>query len=129
MIDTVSDRISEIIKELRLNNTSFARSIGISSTTVDGYTKGRRNNKGELVKSQPNFDVILKMVTVHNINADYILGLSESMFRNENSDIIKPLPEHVVDNWDKFMEDKYFAGNFVIKANAYLRDLKNSLSE
>ena len=63
MTITISNRINEIIKALNLNNSIFAKSIGVSSTTIDGFTKGRRNSKGELIKSQPSFDVILKLVT------------------------------------------------------------------
>ncbi|CAL2095481.1 HTH cro/C1-type domain-containing protein [Tenacibaculum sp. 190524A02b] len=81
-----SKRIQLIIKQLGLNNSSFAKRIGVSSTTIDGYTKGRRNPKGETIISQPNFDAIKKITETFNINAYFLLGLSEEMFnKNTNS--------------------------------------------
>ena len=126
MTITISNRINEIIKALNLNNSSFAKSIGVSSTTIDGFTKGRRNSKGELIKSQPSFDVILKLVTIHNVNADYILGLSKEMFKDSDKEIIGDLPEHVVDNWDEFMKDRLFSATFRAKAGEYWISLRDN---
>lgn len=79
-------RIKKIIKELGLNNSSFAKKIGVSPTTIDGYTKGRRNSNGDLIISQPSFDAIHKICSIFHINAEYLLGLSNSMFNsNKNS--------------------------------------------
>ncbi|MDY8137610.1 helix-turn-helix transcriptional regulator [Aquimarina sp. 2201CG5-10] len=78
-----SERIKNIISALNLNNNSFSKKLGIANTTVEGYVKGRKNSNGEIILSQPNYDVIKKMVEIFNINAYYILGLSDDMFSNQ----------------------------------------------
>ncbi len=80
-------RIKNIIKELGLNNSSFAKKIGVSPTTIDGYTKGRRNSNGDLIISQPSFDAIYKICSIFHINAEYLLGLSNSMFNNNKNSL------------------------------------------
>lgn len=69
---------------LNINSNKFAISLGISRTTIDGYTVGRKKTNGEIVLSQPNFEVIKKMVEVYNVNANYILGLSDEIFNNDD---------------------------------------------
>lgn len=83
----VSKRIENIIKALSMNNSSFAKSLDVSSTTIDGYIKGRKKPNGEIVVSQPNYDIIKKIVAEHNINADYVLGISDCMFKDSKKKI------------------------------------------
>lgn len=75
-----SERIRNIISAVKCNNSAFAKKIGVSNTTIDGYTRGRKSSNGEITVSQPNYDVIKKIVKEFNINAYYILGLSDEMF-------------------------------------------------
>ncbi|CAL2075386.1 helix-turn-helix transcriptional regulator [Tenacibaculum sp. 190524A02b] len=91
-----SKRIQLIIKQLGLNNSNFAKKIGVSSTTIDGYTKGRKNSKGELIISQPNFDAIKKMTDVFNINAYFILGLSDEMFNRDKNNLDRFSIEEII---------------------------------
>ncbi|CAL2101221.1 HTH cro/C1-type domain-containing protein [Tenacibaculum sp. 190130A14a] len=104
-----SKRIEKIIEVLGLNNSSFAKKLGVSSTTIDGYTKGRRNSKKDLVISQPNFDVIKKMVETFNINADYVLGVSDDIFITNRDSLahfsIEEIITFIFDNKEKFREN------------------------
>ncbi len=105
-----SERIKHIIKQLGYNNSGFAKKIGVSSTTIDGYTKGRRNAKGELIISQPNFETIKRIVEEFNINAYYILGLSEEMYNNipsSNLDhfSVQEIMTFIFENKDRFKEN------------------------
>jgi transcriptional regulator with XRE-family HTH domain len=106
-------RIENILKALGLNNSSFAKGLQVSSTTIDGYIKGRKNARKELIISQPNFDVIKKMVEVYNINADYVLGVSSIMFKedlgqkNEISDFKNnEILDYVLENRYEFHKSK-----------------------
>lgn len=92
-----SDRIEKIIKTLGYNNSSFAKKISVSATTVDGYIKGRRNTNGELIISKPNFDVIKKICLEFNINAGYILGLSDDMYENLGESLKSTPKETILD--------------------------------
>lgn len=106
---STSDRIEEIIKKLGYNNSRFAKKIGVSSTTIDGYIKGRRNMEGALIVSKPNFDVIQKICSEFNVNADYILGLSDHMFKNTSNnleDITKEaILDYIINNKNDFKEE------------------------
>lgn len=104
---TTSERIKNIIKYLGMNNSSFASAIGVASTTVDGYIKGRRNSKGELIVSQPNYDVIKSIVEKFNVNADYVLGIDKEMFSTEKyslDDFSKSeILDYLLENRKEFM--------------------------
>lgn len=109
---TTSDRIKLLIKELGYNNSSFAKEIGVSSTTVDGYTKGRKNSKGEVVISQPSFDAIKKIVQKFNVNAYYILGTSEEMYLKKGSTLssfsIDEIITYIFDKKSEFRESTVY---------------------
>ena len=90
-----SDRIEKIIKKLGYNNSRFAKKLGVAATTIDGYIKGRRNSKGELIISKPNFDIIKKISLEFKINPEYILGLSDDMYKNINHSL-QNIPEEVI---------------------------------
>ena len=92
-----SNRIEEIIKELGYNNSSFAKKLGVAPTTIDGYIKGRRNTKGELIISKPNFDVIKKICNEFKINPEYIIGLSDNMYKNINENLKNISKETILD--------------------------------
>lgn len=111
----VSKRVQLVIQALGLNNNSFAKKIGVSSTTVDGYIKGRKNGKGELIISLPNYDSIRKMATVFGVNPNYILGLTDEMFiSGDGSEVkgsslndfsVQEIITHIFNQKEKFRED------------------------
>ena len=107
----VSSRIQTVIQELGLNNNSFAKKIGVSSTTIDGITKGRRNSKGELIISLPNYDTIRKMSEVFNVNPNYLMGLTDEIFfsdtkkSNLDSFTVPEIMTYIFDRKDIFKND------------------------
>ncbi|SED21296.1 hypothetical protein SAMN04489761_4642 [Tenacibaculum sp. MAR_2009_124] len=107
----VSNRIQIVIKELSLNNNSFAKKIGVSSTTIDGFTKGRRNSKGVLTISLPNYETIRKMAEVFNVNPNYILGLTDDIFISKTqkctleSFSVQEIVTHVFNKKEVFKKD------------------------
>ncbi len=120
-----SERIKNIISALNLNNSTFAKHIGVSNTTIDGYTKGRKNSKGENIISQPNYDVIKKIVEKFNVNANYILGLSDEIFTDKENDCFEKLKTiedytnaslEIHKNIDKFKEIPIFKNLIDIEA-------------
>lgn len=90
-----SDRIEKIIKKLGYNNSSFAKKINVSATTIDGYIKGRRNASGDLIISKPNFDVIKKICLEFNVNPEFVLGLSDDMFGSFDKNL-KKIPKELI---------------------------------
>ena len=106
---STSNRIEEIIKKLGYNNSSFAKKIGVSSTTIDGYIKGRRNMKGDLIISKPNFDVLQKICTEFNINAEYLLGLSDDMFKDTTNSLEnlskESILDYIINNKESFRQE------------------------
>ena len=58
-------RLSELLKNNQIQQKQFAKYIGVQEQTVGRYIKGT---------SQPNAEVIIKMVKVLNVSADYLLG-------------------------------------------------------
>jgi transcriptional regulator with XRE-family HTH domain len=109
----VSKRIEAIVKALELNNNSFAKKIGVSSTTIDSYIKGRRNIKGDLIVSQPNYKTIKSMVDVFHINPYYILGFSDNMFSENkettlNSFSVEEITTYIFNHKETFKENKMY---------------------
>jgi transcriptional regulator with XRE-family HTH domain len=120
-----SERIKNIISALNLNNNTFAKHIGVANTTIDGYIKGRKNSKGEKIISQPNYDVIKKIVEKFDINANYILGLSDEIFVDNKNILIGNLETieeytnasiEIHKNIDKFKEIPIFKNLIDIEA-------------
>ena len=130
-----SKRIESIIKQLGLNNSSFAKKINVSSTTVDGYTKGRKNAKGDIIISQPSYDAIKSMVVEFNINADYILGVSDEMFKgNKNAyDTKEELLDYIIINSEEFRNEPKLDAVVAIFANYKqqneMLEMKNKITE
>ena len=62
---TLGTRLSDLLKKNQIQQKQFAKYIGVQEQTVGRYIKGT---------SQPNADVIIKMVKVLNVSADYLLG-------------------------------------------------------
>ena len=114
---SLPERINTIIEKLGLNRAKFARELEVSSTTIDGYVKGRKI-KGETIFTQPNYDVIKKMIEVFNINPYYVFGLSNDMFCNKvDTNEINQVIKFIVENDERVSADPIFKE--YLKAKAY----------
>lgn len=128
-------RIKNLIEALESNNTKFAKEIGVAVTTIDGYTKGRRNTKNELIVSNPNFDAIKKIVETYDVNPYYILGLSDDMFKvnldfSNNDAIIK----YVIENDEELTKSHIYkqyliSKSFEIKTHEIEKRISQEMAE
>lgn len=130
-----STRIKNLISKLNSNNTKFAKGLGVAVTTIDGYTKGRRNSKNELIISNPNFEVIRKIVDTYNVNPYYILGLSDEMFKvNLNFDNSESVIEYLIENDIELSKSPLFkeyliSKFFEIKTEEIEKRVNNEMAE
>ena len=79
----IHERLKAIIGNLGLNNNSFARLIGVTSTTIDSITTGRLQPDGSRKRTKPGFDLLKKIMSKCNINPDYLFENSDDMFVSE----------------------------------------------
>lgn len=76
----IHEKIKNIIDVLNLNNNSFAKLIGVTSTTIDSITNGRLQENGERKRTKPGFDLINSIIHHCNINPEYLFGSSDEVF-------------------------------------------------
>ena len=74
-MEGVAQKISAIIKEFNLNNYSFSKRIGVTSTTVDSIINGRPQPDGTRKRTKPGYDVLMSIINEFDINPDYLLSL------------------------------------------------------
>jgi len=86
-MEGVAKKIKAIIEEFNLNNYSFSKRIGVTSTTVDSIINGRPQADGSRKRTKPGYDVLMSIINEFNINPDYLFGKDDRMIR---SDIRKP---------------------------------------
>jgi DNA-binding XRE family transcriptional regulator len=111
----IHTKIKRIIDEMKLNNNSFAKLIGVTSTTVDSITNGRLQSDGNRKRTKPGFDLINSIITHCNVNPEYFFGDGEDIFvKKTNSTISLKLPKVIMVN-DKGEENINFIG---VKARA-----------
>ena len=73
----IGSRFSALIKELKMTNNSFAKSLNKSSTTINYIVDG---------KSKPSFDVLESVFTQYpQVNPDWLLKGRGEMFQTEQS--------------------------------------------
>lgn len=78
-------KIKRIIDEMKLNNNSFAKLIGVTSTTIDSITIGRLQADGERKRTKPGFDLLQSIITHCNVNPEYFFGASEDIFSTKGN--------------------------------------------
>lgn len=79
MESSVNERISDLIKELRLSKHAFAQSIGKSSSAINFIIDGR---------SKPSFDVLEAICEKYpEVNASWLLKGEGDMWNGTNSEI------------------------------------------
>ncbi|MEA5259486.1 hypothetical protein VB264_16930 [Arcicella aquatica] len=98
METTIAQRFEAVIKALKMNNNSFAKSINVSSTAIIRVTNG---------DNDPGFKMLNSTLDNYpNINPDWLLRGEGEMFKTEQS--ISPdtkLWEKVIDRYEKTIED------------------------
>lgn len=111
----IHTKIKRIIDELKLNNNSFAKLIGVTSTTIDSITIGRLQANGERKRTKPGFDLLQSIISKCDVNPDYIFGNSKDIFTNKTStDVGLNLPKIITVN-EEGEENINFVG---VKARA-----------
>ncbi len=82
-MEGVAHKIRAIIEEFNLNNYSFSKRIGVTSTTVDSIINGRPQSDGSRKRTKPGYDVLMSIIDEFNINPDYLFGKDDQMIRSE----------------------------------------------
>ena len=70
MKNNVGNKIRELRKNIGMTQSELAERLGISASAVGMYEQGRR---------QPDSDMILKICSVFEISADYLLGKNKTV--------------------------------------------------
>ncbi len=97
----IHTKIKRIIDEMKLNNNSFAKLIGVTSTTIDSITIGRLQADGDRKRTKPGFDLLQSIITHCNVDPDYFFGDSEEIFTNKTNDVVGlNLPKIITVNED-----------------------------
>ncbi len=80
-MEGVAQKIRAIIEEFKLNNYSFSKRIGVTSTTIDSIVNGRPQPDGSRKKTKPGYDVLKSIIEEFNIDPDYLFGKSTEMLK------------------------------------------------
>ncbi|MEQ6123171.1 LexA family transcriptional regulator [Pseudotenacibaculum sp. MALMAid0570] len=86
-MSSISLKIKEIIDHFQLNNYSFSKRIGVTSTTVDSIINGRPQSDGTRKKTKPGYDVLMAIINEFGINPDYLFGKDEQMIRVQSQEV------------------------------------------
>lgn len=84
-MEGVAQKIRAIIEEFNLNNYSFSKRIGVTSTTVDSIINGRPQSDGTRKRTKPGYDVLMSIINEFEINPDYLFGKDDQMIRTETA--------------------------------------------
>lgn len=77
---TINERIGHLISILQMNKNSFAKRLNhTNSTIISNIVGGRKNN--------PSFDVIYKIITTFDVNANWLITGNGEVFLNNNKSI------------------------------------------
>jgi hypothetical protein len=82
-MEGVAQKIRAIINEFNLNNYSFSKRIGVTSTTVDSIINGRPQPDGSRKRTKPGYDVLMSIINEFDINPDYLFGKDNQMIRTD----------------------------------------------
>ena len=87
----IHEKIKAIIDALNLNNNSFSKEIGVTSSTIDSITNGRSQPDGSKKRTKPGYDLLNSIIKNCDVNPDYLFGSSDVMFQSEEKQIQEPL--------------------------------------
>lgn len=77
IMNEFQERLQELLEENNLSRLQLAKSLNISSTTINGYF-----NNGYY----PNIEIAIKMANYFNCSLDFLFGLSDiNDFSNRNN--------------------------------------------
>jgi transcriptional regulator with XRE-family HTH domain len=100
METTIAQRFERLITELKLNNNSFAKSIGVSATAISRVTNG---------ENEPGFKMISNTLDVYpSVSSDWLIKGEGDMFKVESvlsTDSDSKLWERLFDRYEKTIED------------------------
>ncbi|CCW08033.1 MULTISPECIES: helix-turn-helix domain-containing protein [Bacillus] len=104
MENAIGKRVKEIRAELKMSQSQFAESIGVSKSLISLIELGRKN---------PSVETIDKIAKKGNVSIDYIMGRidNRSSSKNETSKVKIEL-NTAVDRIEKLTEDQQ---RFIIK--------------
>ncbi|MFD0863193.1 helix-turn-helix transcriptional regulator [Sungkyunkwania multivorans] len=85
-MEFINQKIKEIIAHFGLNNNSFAKRIGVTSTTIDSITTGRLQPDGSRKRTKPGYDLLERIIEEFNINPDYLFARSNEMLQSKIPD-------------------------------------------
>lgn len=88
----IHSKIKEVIHGLHLNNSSFAKKVGVTSTTIDSITSGRLQGDGSRKKTKPGYDLLLSIIESCNINPNYFFGQTDQMFLTSSQENLMSPP-------------------------------------
>ncbi|MFD2562820.1 S24 family peptidase [Aquimarina rubra] len=83
----IDEKIREIIDFFGLNNHSFAKRIGVTSTTIDSITTGRLQSDGSRKRTKPGYDLLERIIDEFNIDPEYLFGKSHHMLKQKSQEI------------------------------------------
>jgi len=86
-MEEIHEKIRAIINSFHLNNHSFSKRIGVTSTTVDSIINGRPQKDGTRKRTKPGYDVLTSIINEFDVNPDYLFGKSSQMFRSNTSGV------------------------------------------
>ncbi len=78
-MEAINEKIKAIIAHFGLNNNSFAKRIGVTSTTIDSITTGRLQADGSRKRTKPGYDVLESIIQEFEIDPNYLFGRSQEM--------------------------------------------------
>jgi len=84
-MEGISHKIRAIIEEFKLNNYSFSKRIGVTSTTIDSIVNGRPQSDGTRKKTKPGYDVLMAIIEEFDIDPDFLFGKNTQMLKPESS--------------------------------------------
>ena len=99
-MEGIASKIKAIIEEFKLNNYSFSKRIGVTSTTVDSIVNGRPQPDGTRKKTKPGYDVLMAIIKEFDIDPDYLFGKSAQMLKiaSSNSPSYSGIPQVIAVN-------------------------------
>ncbi len=86
-MESIHEKIREIILYFHLNNNSFSKRLGVTSTTIDSITNGRPQPDGTRKRTKPGYDLLTSIINEFNINPDYLFGKSTAMLQSDTKKI------------------------------------------
>lgn len=80
-MDSINDRIAQLIKHLGMNNNSFSKAIGLSNNVTIGNIVGGR-------KSKPGYEILKAIaLSFDSINSDWLLTGRGAILKKDYPDL------------------------------------------